>query len=186
MSLTESSKAESDSLILDNLGLVHSLVKKFTNIPSSYLYQELYSEGLVGLTEAANRYKSGKAKFSTFAYIRIRGAILNYLQNNKSLIKTPWAQDKKVSFNFVSLLAANDEDYPNSQQREICDEESGYSSIDLLESIKTVLTEQEYSVLIMRYEGYTQLEISQKLGISVGGVNKLLSLIREAVYPIVK
>lgn len=84
----------------------------------------------------------------------------------------------------MSLSESDNENPASSPQIDIYDEDDGYSFVELLESIKKVLTEREYSVLMMKYKGYSQLEISKILGISQSRVSKILSSIKETVKPI--
>ena len=46
-------------------------------------HETFYQIGLIGLWEAHSRFDPAKAKFSTFAYITIRGRILEYLNMEK-------------------------------------------------------------------------------------------------------
>lgn len=141
---------------------------------------------MVGLVEAAHKYSPTEAQFSTYAYNMIKWAILSYLQANNSPIKIPWAYKDKTQFSFMSLSESDNENSASSPQIDIYDEDDGYSFVELLESIKKVLTEREYSVLMMKYKGYSQLEISKNLGISQSRVSKILSSIKETVKPILR
>ncbi|MCR9291400.1 MAG: sigma-70 family RNA polymerase sigma factor [bacterium] len=73
-----------DALILENLGFVGRILSTmsfFINDPE--VRDSLNSAGVVGLVEAANNYdpRSGTA-FRTFAYPRIRGAIVDELRKS--------------------------------------------------------------------------------------------------------
>lgn len=58
--------------------VVFSLVP---NLDDPFLYDDLMSEGLVGLTEARQRYSDDRgASFWTYAHYRIRGRILNMMR----------------------------------------------------------------------------------------------------------
>jgi RNA polymerase sporulation-specific sigma factor len=178
-------KEGSDELVNDNLGLVHSILRKF-NLPDSQ-YQELYSEGVLGLVEAAKRYKPGKAKFSTYAYFRVKGAILNFIQNNKSIIKIPWRRNKDgEKIKVVSLSPTSEDEDWNQQQFDISDEEKGYASVELEESLKKILTNQEYEILLLKMEGYSLNEISEKIKIPQKKINEFMELIKMKAQEILK
>lgn len=171
---------------MKNLGLVHSIVKKFINNPTAPLYQELYSEGVTGLVEAAKRYRPEKAKFATYAYYRIQGAVLNYLQSKTSLIRVPKRNNKNeapVAPNIVSLSAKQGEDSAEAQQMDVPVEDNGYSFVELAESVKKILTEYEYKILMMKYEGYSQVEIGKLLDKSDAAVSKIVVGIRHKLQP---
>jgi RNA polymerase sigma factor for flagellar operon FliA len=71
-----------DRLVEENLDLVRSIAGKLKRSLGRNLdLDELMAYGSKGLVEAASRFDSGKgATFSTFAYYRIRGAMLDGLR----------------------------------------------------------------------------------------------------------
>ncbi len=68
--------------ITELLPLVHNIVRKaVTYIKPPLSYEDLVSAGTVGLVRAAQDYDpSHQAEFKTYAYIRIRGAVLDELR----------------------------------------------------------------------------------------------------------
>lgn len=71
---------EKDSLTLffENKALVPYIIEKLKiNLPQKMEWGDLFQIGYLGLLEAASRYEGGPAKFSTYAYYRIKGAILD-------------------------------------------------------------------------------------------------------------
>jgi len=71
-----------EAAVLAGVPLVRSLVGK-VSVPDSPLAcrDDLEGAGLVGLVEALNAYSpTGGASFMTFAYLRVRGAIVDYLR----------------------------------------------------------------------------------------------------------
>lgn len=61
-------------------GLVRSLAWKIhCKLPKHVDLEDLVSYGQVGLAEAARDYEEGRGHFTTFAYYRVRGAILDGL-----------------------------------------------------------------------------------------------------------
>ncbi len=75
---------ERDSLILDNIEYVrHILGKLVHGLPDHIDSENLEAAGILGLVEAAHRYDKERAvAFTTYAYPRIRGAILDELRRN--------------------------------------------------------------------------------------------------------
>lgn len=71
-----------EELVTENIGLVnHVLGKLSAYLPPNLDYEDLVQQGLVGLVEAANSFDVTKEiKFSTYAYIRVRGAIIDVLR----------------------------------------------------------------------------------------------------------
>ena len=73
-----------DDLILGHLGYVrHILNRLLAQLPPRVDADNLESAGILGLIEAARHFDPGRdVEFRTFAYQRIRGAILDELRRN--------------------------------------------------------------------------------------------------------
>ncbi len=76
-------KKTKDKIVLENLPLVKKVASKiFYRLPKGEVdFDELVNTGIIGLMKAIDRYDKEKAKFSTYAYIKIRGEILDYLRS---------------------------------------------------------------------------------------------------------
>lgn len=76
-----------DELILQHLPLVkHVIGRMLAQLPPHVDVENLESAGVLGLVEAAAKFDpSRNAQFKTFAYFRIRGAILDELRRNSPL-----------------------------------------------------------------------------------------------------
>lgn len=76
-----------DELILGHLPLVkHVIGRLLGDLPASVDAENLESAGVLGLVEAAAKYDPNRnAQFKTFAYLRIRGAIVDELRRNSPL-----------------------------------------------------------------------------------------------------
>ena len=73
-----------DQLIMEHLGLVKRVLGRLLiELPEFTDTENLEAAGILGLVEAANRFDATRgAQFQTFAYSRIRGAILDELRRN--------------------------------------------------------------------------------------------------------
>ena len=73
-----------DDLIVNNLEYVrHILGKTIANLPDGVDVENLESAGVMGLVEAAHQFDQDRGvSFRTFAYPRIRGAIIDELRRN--------------------------------------------------------------------------------------------------------
>jgi RNA polymerase sigma factor FliA len=76
-----------DELILSHLPLVkHIIGRLVVELPPGVDVDNLESAGVLGLVEAAGKFDPTRnAQFKTFAYIRVRGAILDELRRNSPL-----------------------------------------------------------------------------------------------------
>lgn len=73
-----------DELVLENLEFVrHVLGKLAVHLPASVDVENLESAGILGLVEAAQHFDTERGvAFRTFAYPRVRGAIIDELRRN--------------------------------------------------------------------------------------------------------
>lgn len=76
-----------DRLILSHLPLVKSIAFSF-NGPGVDV-KDLFSEGVIGLTKAVDRYAPDKGRLATFARHFIWGEILCYLNKQRTLLHLP-------------------------------------------------------------------------------------------------
>lgn len=72
-------KLEQNNLVEQNLELVKKIAYRYhARAPKHVIFADIYSDGLIGLVEAAKRFDpSKKVPFPAFATIRIKGAILD-------------------------------------------------------------------------------------------------------------
>lgn len=84
---TQEKQQVRDTLILDHLGFVRNiLLKTIAGLPSHVDRDNLESAGILGLVEAAEKFDPTRGvEFKSFAYLRIRGAILDELRRNSPL-----------------------------------------------------------------------------------------------------
>ncbi|HZT79872.1 MAG TPA: sigma-70 family RNA polymerase sigma factor [Gemmataceae bacterium] len=77
-------QGQRDQLILAHLPLVrHVLGKLIAGLPPGVDVENLEAAGVLGLVEAANGFDPERGtQFKTFAYLRIRGAVLDELRRN--------------------------------------------------------------------------------------------------------
>lgn len=85
-------------MILDHLWLVRHIVGKLAvHLPPRTDVENLESAGTLGLVEAATKFDPGRGvQFQTFAYTRIRGAVLDELRRNCPLPQQVLEQVAKV------------------------------------------------------------------------------------------
>ncbi|MFZ8801409.1 MAG: FliA/WhiG family RNA polymerase sigma factor [Candidatus Calescibacterium sp.] len=71
----------------EHLHIVESVVRKIApHLPQGFAREEIVSEGIMGLIEAAQKFDSKKGvKFEKWAEIRVRGAIIDYLRKTDIL-----------------------------------------------------------------------------------------------------
>lgn len=72
-----------DALVIDNLEIVSSVLQRMLpKLPHSIEADDLWSAGVIGLIEAAQKYDPTRAvRFRTYAEVRVYGAIRDYLRS---------------------------------------------------------------------------------------------------------
>jgi RNA polymerase sigma factor for flagellar operon FliA len=85
----EDSKSQNarDDLIIEHDQYLKKIVNKLIrviNIPA-HLHDEVWGAAYLGLVEAAQSYDTDKSEFTTYAYLKVRGAIIDCLRNSSGL-----------------------------------------------------------------------------------------------------
>ncbi len=179
-------------LVLENLPLVKKVANKiYRRIPEGAVdFDELVNVGVIGLMKAIDNYDSEKAKFSTYAYIKIRGEILDFLRkldflprNVREKVKNGNVEDLKEEV--ISLISIEESLFSNSDKYTVKDilvskertpeEEAIIREIKekLMEALNC-LSEREKLVLQLIFVEELDLKsISQVLDISVSRVSQI-------------
>jgi RNA polymerase sigma factor (sigma-70 family) len=135
---------------------------------------ELKSAAYLGLTEAANRFDPSLGlSFATFAYPRIRGAIIDYLR------ELGW--DKRSNrFQVVSLDAPADDE--GHSRADLLPAKRKDENKDVLEFISVRFGEQAEAVLRHYFiDEMSMKEVGQKFGVSEGRISQLIKQFKERI-----
>ncbi len=94
----EKKPALRDELMVKYLGLVHYVVNKlFKTMPSNVDREDLVNIGVIGLSEALDRYDPNYGiKFETYAIPRIRGAIIDDLRKQDWIPRSLRSKSNKI------------------------------------------------------------------------------------------
>lgn len=77
----EGDKAARDQLVMDNVGLIWSIVRRFTG--RGYEMEDLFQIGSIGLIKAIDKFDTGfDVKFSTYAVPMITGEIKRFIRDD--------------------------------------------------------------------------------------------------------
>lgn len=165
MPLTETQR----NLVTQNERLVYRIVTNMGLLND----EDAIQEGFRFLCLASMRYKSGAGvKFSTFAYSYIKGGILTYLNHN-NVVGCRREGTKNIPFVIKDI-----------------DDESIFSSLyidttkddefkDLVDMLMLRVDDMTKIILQMFSDGYTQQEISKKLGVSQPYISRKISRIKK-------
>ena len=181
-------------LILEHLPLVKKVASRiYRRIPEGVLdFDELVNTGVIGLIKAIERYDSNRAKFSTYAYIKIRGEILDYLRkldflsrSTREKLKNNGISDMKEEI--VAFLSIEEKLFGNSERYTLKDILASdkpdpedlllkKEAKEILASAISKLSEKEQLVLQLIFVEELDLKsISEILGVSVSRVSQIKS-----------
>ena len=97
--------AEFEKRVLDNLHIVKIIASKMhARLPAGIELEDLVHTGILGLIDAVKRYDPSKGtRFSTYASLRIKGAILDELRNLDWASRSLRQKIKEVEHAFENL-----------------------------------------------------------------------------------
>ncbi len=133
-----------DQIINENMGLVKSIVSQF-NPKNPTEFDDLKQAGMIGLMKAIRKFDSTRGnRFTTYAYYYVLGEIKDFIRQEQ----------------FSHL----------SQDRSCVPVSKPYTTVtEYLDNLSDI----EQNIVNMRLEGYTFLEISNKLGYSATWIHQV-------------
>jgi len=190
---------EKQRIILENTALVKKVASKiYFKLPrdSGIDFDELVNTGIIGLIKAIDKFDAQKAKFSTYAYIKIRGEILDYLRSlhvmprsmREKIKKEKEQSDKDIPLSNLAIMISMEKAIGNEEgaprlidvmvSEEIGPEEQAIRSQmkEMLEEAISRLNEKEQKTLQMFFfEEKEPKEIAKALNISQSRVSQIKS-----------
>lgn len=87
-----------NELITNNMGLIYTAAKKRTNLNSSFTFEDLVQEGVIGMIKGIEKFDLNKnTSFSTYIYYWITHQMDRAIMNNGRLIRLPAHICEKVN-----------------------------------------------------------------------------------------
>lgn len=164
-----------DDLVCDNIRLVYYIFGKLSQTEVSTLHKDdIISSGMLGLVKAANTFDTERGtKFSTYAALCIRNEMLMYMRKARRYFDQEISLESPVTVDESgAILTIADMLEANENPQDEC-----LAGLMYEEFIKK-LTTLDQRVLGLRIEGYTQKEISARLGYSQGYIARRIKGIR--------
>lgn len=167
---------EREKLVNDNIRLVYFMYEKLRKTPFVERNKDdIISEGLLGLTKAANRYDFNKGtKFASFASICIRNEMLMFIRKNEKSymhevsLNTPIGYDEKQEITLQDIL-------PSEETLE----ESVIAKLMIEDYIKKQ-PDKDQKILRMSLQGKTKKEIASEMGCCYRTVKKRFDKIKKS------
>ncbi len=149
----EGDESAREELILGYRSLVFWLARKLQVSPSRF--QDLVQEGTIALIKAVDHYDSGRnVKFITYAYYRVRGAMVNFLQRVEA--KAPLPVEEMDEF-----------------IREPYDPEASDWRLALREGMEQLSTRESEIIGALLIEGRRAREFADEKGIDVSQIYRI-------------
>ena len=148
------------------------LAKKYS--ADGYERNDFVQEGLLGLLYACRTFDSNnKASFKSYVDIVAKRRFI-------SIVRKAQRQKAVPSSSLVSLDADNDELGGESTDPEQLMLAKEHYSL-LLDELKTLLSEREYTVLMLYCGGMSYVEAAKKLGISAKSADNALQRAKKKI-----
>jgi RNA polymerase sporulation-specific sigma factor len=170
-------------VVEDNMGLVGSISKKYSRY-SRFSYDDIFQVGCIGLIKAARNFDVHKGyKFSTYAYIKIKGEILLFLRSRTKFFDSDNNVFKQIS-DVHKITYPLSLDYvikDSSVKKQVVFSEIISDNFNLEEYISLrldikncidKLPRMYQKILVLKSEGFKQREIAQIIGISQNSVSR--------------
>lgn len=196
-------KENRDKMIEDNIGLVHSIAKRFTG--RGVDYEDLFQTGCVGLIKAVDNFDESKGfKFSTYAVPVIMGEIRRIFRDGGAIKVSRALKEKSVKaqmlrerfakrelreptvselsdmlgcgvdetaeiLNVINpMLSLNSfgEDGSESLDVPFDNREEIFDRISVMQVMEKLSDEERFIIDSRYFNGKTQSETAQKLGVS--------------------
>jgi len=147
----------------------------------SILFSEVYNEAILGFYQAIENFnQDDNSVFKTFAFMCVNrklNALIakNYCKKNKFNNETI-TLDYEDEFCFYDILSDN-----ITPESEMIDKESFY---DLRLKIKKVLTNEEYTVYLLKLRGYRYIEIARILNVNKKSIYHIVERIKIKIEKI--
>lgn len=148
-----------------------------------YELNDLIQEGMIGLSQAINDYKEQKnVQFSTFASICIERQIMTFVRDvnrqKHKILNDSLSIDSTIDKKGRPLMEiAFDEKNRNPEDSLIeLDEE-----VEMLDKIKSVLTDKEYEVFELRLQGFSYQEMALLLNTTRKSIDGTISRIKSKI-----
>ena len=160
-----------DVLTLRYLRNIGFLAKKYS--ADGYERNDFVQEGLLGLLYACRTFDNNKASFKSYVDIVAKRRFI-------SIVRKAQRQKAVPSSSLVSLDADNDElEGESTDPEQLMLAKEHYSL--LLDELKTLLSEREYTVLMLYWGGMSYVEAAKKLGISAKSADNALQRAKKKI-----
>ncbi|MFL0196439.1 sigma-70 family RNA polymerase sigma factor [Clostridium sp. WILCCON 0269] len=172
----------------EHIPMVHKLVsEQYRHFKSKHSYDDMFQTGCLGLVKATRDFDESRGmKFSTYAYIKIKGELLNSIRSDKWCLgkneedrlktKAPYSLDA-----FVNAADGNGTTFMEL----MIDKEEILEDLDLRTALNNLPKNLKTVIRLKYFYGFSQQEIGRILNTNQSYVSRLeskaINVLREKV-----
>ncbi len=165
--------SDKEQLVLKNQRLVYYLVQKMGINQGSSEYDDIVSEGMMGLIKAAITFEpSKKYQFATYATTCINNEIFMFLRKNKKYVNNIYLEEPIGNDGDKEITLADTIEDPESDFVEKISNREEF--INIFNIILNCLKKTEKVVILYRIGDLTEREIARKLNFSQSYISRLV------------
>lgn len=168
------SRRNRDKRVLRHLPLVRNIANRMRPRGAQVEVDDLVSAGTIGLIEAVDRYDAKLGvPFASFAYLRIKGAMIDEMPRLVASKTSPDASSEPLSLDAPIIQEQNLTLMDVTVDRLAREPQRGAELSELLEAVRR-LPRREREMLGLSAAGHTVTEIAQLYGCSQSLASQLL------------
>ncbi len=121
-----------NEIIINNMGLIYTIAKKRLNTHTSFTFEDLVQEGIIGMIKGIEKFDiQRKTRFSTYVYYWINQQIDRAIMNKGYLIRLPaYVYEKITTLNNIEFLYQDVNNDLNFIMEKTNISENEYDSLD--------------------------------------------------------
>ena len=148
-----------------------------------YELNDLIQEGMIGLSQAINDYKEQKnVQFSTFASICIERQIMTFVRDvnrqKHKILNDSLSIDSTIAKKGRPLMAIAFAEKNRNPEDSLIELEE---EVEMLDKIKSVLTDNDYEVCELRLQGFSYQEMALLLNTTRKSIDGTISRIKSKI-----
>ena len=176
-----------EEIIIENMPLVPFIVNKYFKNNTLMAYEDKIGYGNIGLIKAVDRYSEDKGKFSTYAFLIIRGEISNAIRDKVGKIGNKYDRSNGTAeiptpFSFYEDIINKETDKDVVYEIPIESFEDDEINKIMIDNMLSKF-DSEYKNIFYKYyfEGKTSDRIAKEIGKSQPTVSKRLNEIKKEI-----
>ena len=176
-----------EEIIIENMPLVPFIVNKYFKNNTLMAYEDKIGYGNIGLIKAVDRYNEDKGKFSTYAFLIIRGEISNAIRDKVGKIGSKYDRNNGTAeiptpFSFYENIINKETDKDVVYEIPVESFEDDEINKIIINSVLSKFNSEYKNIFYKHYfEGKTSNRIAKEIGKSQPTVSRRLNKIKKEI-----